>query len=323
MLDKEIGEADSKALDALMLQRSSLEEDLAYVLYYPKHLKYIGLFRDRDAKSERLIARAKQLAMEARREDLKNNRPDKVRSCLGRPVSLDNTAFEDENEGLKGEEEEEGEDKVEMGGGSTGKRKREERSIGLKEEEGKEEEEEDLFFADGMKSQSSSSLRNSQSKVRSTSAPSKGRASEGSSQSMRKKFDLGSKQGDRLRKWQQHHKQQTPFIVPHRPNSSSSSSSHDNNKYADSGKQYEKLTYEKKKTPSLKASSSSSSSFSNQRGARPSSSQAATAAPTRAASAWEAGGGVSAGVSSERNRSKQIGLIVQGAGKKKVFSDDD
>lgn len=283
-LDREVADASSSELGALQKERADLETQLAYVMYYPRDLKYVGLFvGELDARSLGVVARAKEAAMRARREDLEAGRPDRVRSCLGREVALAEGGTE--LMGLAASLRGSGStvDKREVFGG---RRAVEQRAA-----------EEDDFFGDA------SSVGDEQPRKKRAVAPTReGRERRGDgAQRTGARFAPGHKQSDRLNRWKEQRRGNS-FIAESSPSSGMSS--------------YGKQTYDRganrggdgpSKRPVLRAGGN------------------ASADRWRAAhgSLWAAGEGVSAAGATERNRQKQIGLIVQGAGTKRRFGDDE
>ena len=85
-LDAKIASADTSPTEhkALQKQRAQLEEDLAYVMYYPKSMKYIALFPEDalDRNATETKATAKSLALKARGQDLETASGDRVAHAI-------------------------------------------------------------------------------------------------------------------------------------------------------------------------------------------------------------------------------------------------
>jgi hypothetical protein len=72
-------------LGSLLEQKQKLYNDLAYVLYYPKDMKYISILKDDDNnnnKIQMLKKRAKNLALEKWKNDISNGEIDKVKHAM-------------------------------------------------------------------------------------------------------------------------------------------------------------------------------------------------------------------------------------------------
>ena len=333
-LDKEIASAASSELEQLMKQRKELEEQLTYVLYYPKNMKYVGLFvGELDQKNLNIISKAKMAAFKARSDDISNGRPDRVRSCLGREVSfneVDESDVEIDTE-IPPLKIKKGTLKYEVFQKSKSNTVQSEdaRLDGMLQENGNESgDEEDAFFADndgeepiqGDKTGKKSSQNNNSSAKK---KKFEGREDRGSSA----RYAKGSKQGDRLSKWQHQHKAHaSSFISVHK---SSPTSHYEQQTYSRTSNKNDtprmplrsnnnissRSEYTKDRRPS--ASTTPRSSYS-----RPQREQQQTQS-TRSVSSWETAPGVSASAGGERNRQKQIGLIVPGAGTKRKFAVDE
>jgi hypothetical protein len=297
-LDKEISSASTKELEKLTTQRRELEQQLTYVMYYPRDMKYIGLFvGELDERNLNLMAKAKIAAFKARKEDVDAGLPDKVQSCLGRDVSIDDDGNDDEDD----------DDMTELKttarncGRAILKKQLFNKSATVEEVNASvnttsnKQKLSDAFFTEELEGLDSD-LHKSK----------RGRPTE--SVQDRKRYAAGSKQGDRLRSWQTQHKSKSTFIAVPRANPRS----------------YEPQSYTK----------SAPREDQPRRNLAPRGGRSERPNPTqrdvqggryggthRVMSDWEAGGGLSAAAAGERNRQKQIGLIVHGQGTKRTFDE--
>lgn len=88
LLEAELEAATTdKERSTISKQRGSLEEDLTYIMYYPKSLKYVALFPDMtkgyiDDNAQVVKNSAKAQAIAARLEDQQNGRDDRVQHAI-------------------------------------------------------------------------------------------------------------------------------------------------------------------------------------------------------------------------------------------------
>lgn len=280
-------------MEKLHTQRKELEEELAYILYYPKDMKYVSLLvGELNQRNISIVTKAKAEALKKWREDVDSGRGDRVSNCLGGEVS--STVGDRGGDGkslrkLLGTKKTsifKSQDSIQAGSDSGD-------DIQPSGEEPMSSTEDD-FFAENVGNQSSAS--------RSTKRKFPGEAFE--QRALPTKLAPGTKQGERLRKWQRLQSKKSSFISVARRRNDSFEKSRSSAPQVRSQKRYQdsgRVSNSNFKKPSLPTPHSNS----------------------RTRAAWEEGGGVSASVSTARNRQKQLGLIVEGKGKKKVFGEDD
>ena len=264
------------------------------------------LVGDLNQRNIGIIAKAKAKALAEWRGDIESGRKDRVSSCLGGDVEVSVAGDASESHTPNKLRNMLGTKKTAIFQGPGSHREDLASDADLSADHDSmvdAQETEDDFFADDAEGNEKGHGNVSKSSTQGTRvAKRKLNKDEHQEKSIKPKLAPGTKQGDRLRKWQRLHSSKSSFISIARGGKRSS-----DERPESTGGQFKKqrsdLGHNQMK-PKAKVQSSRVSP---------------STASRHDAGSWQMGGGVSAAVNTARNRQKQLGLIVEGKGKKVVF----
>ena len=272
-------------------------------------MKYVSLLvGDLNQRNIGIITKAKAVALREWREDIESGRKDRVSSCLGGEVSAasgdanSETLTTNKLRNMLGTKKTAifhapGSYQDSASDSDTSERAGHHRSAVT-------EAVEDDFFADDAEGNENNSSKPVPKASAQGARVTKRNLNKEEPRQMNLKSKLapGTKQGDRLRKWQRLHSSKSSFIS-----------------VARSGKRNSDVLPESTGMRFKKQRSDVSNNHVTLKTKAKSPRVSPSTAARQDAGSWQAGGGVSAAVNTARNRQKQLGLIVEGTGKKVVF----